>query len=61
MLAYNALIDPVAASGLLTLCFALLILLLEVLDASLKLPIIFSQAVNVCKNHVFDLGKIINT
>ena len=52
-------IHPGAASGLLTFRLPLLILLLEVLDSPLELPVIFSKAMNVSEDHVFDIGEIV--
>ena len=44
---------------MLTLRLPLLILLLEVLDSPLELPVVFSKAMNVSEDHVFDFREIV--
>mgnify|MGYP007058523053 CR=1 FL=1 len=48
-------------SGLLPHGLALLVFLLEVLDAPLELPIVLHQAVDVRQDHVLDLWKLFSS
>ena len=56
----NTLVHPSTASRLLPFCLSLLILLFKVFYSSLELPIIFSEAMNVSEDHVFDFGEIVS-